>query len=462
MRRITTIIPAALVAAGLAGCNNFLDADKAAGDPNSPTTATTNQFFIGAQANIFGQQEGGVAMIVCQWMQQCAGVNGRFVDIQAQYSINAGSFDFQFSDVYRGGGLKALRTVQRNADAANDKVYKGIAEVLEAMNIGYAADVWGDIPYREADDVAKPEPAFDPQMQVYDDLQKLLDRAITDLGTAGPPPSLFDLVYGHLPATEEKAAWIEAAHTLKARLHLHTVEKLGGATVYPKVLSEALLGISSAAHDWKTQHSSASSERNLWAQFQLSSFGADLVAGSTLVNIMKSDNDPRLPEYFGLNQQNGYGGWDATTRTTPPAEISPIAGSGRTNNVTFRQPIMTYEENQLIIAEAQLQLGNPGPALTALNLVRGLHGKTPKGSVTLNDIMTEKYILLFQNLEAWNDWKRTCLPFRRPAQNRTVIPGRLFYGETEEQTNSHTPSANDQSPLSSVRNFNDPTACPNS
>jgi hypothetical protein len=461
MRRITTIIPAAVVALGLAGCNSFLNSDKAAEDPNSPTTATTNQFFIGAQANVFGQQEGGVAMIVCQWMQQCAGVNGRFVDTQAQYTITASTFDFQFSDIYRGGGLKALRTVQANSEAAGDKVYKGIAEVLEAMDIGYAADVWGDIPYREANADDKPEPAFDPQLQVYDDLQKLLTQAITDIGTTGAPPSLFDLVYGGLPAAEEKTAWIEAAHTLKARLYLHTVEKLGGATVYPKVLTEALLGISKPEHDWKSTHSSSSSERNLWAQFQTSSFGADLVAGSTLVNIMKADNDPRLPEYFGLNQNGGYGGWDVTTRATPVKDISPIAGSDRTNNVTFRQPIMTYEENQLIIAEAQLQLGNPGAALTALNAVRALHGKVAKGAVTLNDIMTEKYILLFQNLEAWNDWKRTCLPARKPAKDKTVIPGRIYYGETEEQTNSHTPASTAQT-LSSVRNANDPAACPSS
>jgi hypothetical protein len=223
MRRITTIIPAALLVVGAAGCNSFLDSDKATSDPNSPSVASRNQLFVGAQASVFGQQEGGIAMLICQWMQQCAGVNGRFVDTQSNYNINAGTFDFQFSDVYRGGGLRAIRAVQASADAAGDKYYKGVAEVIEAMNIGFAADVWGNIPYREAAG-DNPTPAYDPQLQVYDDLQKLLDQAITDINGAGAGPGGFDLVYGDLSAAAQKTAWIQAAHTLKARLYLHTVE----------------------------------------------------------------------------------------------------------------------------------------------------------------------------------------------------------------------------------------------
>ena len=462
MRRITTIVPAALLVTGLAGCSSFLDSDKSTIDPNSPSAASRNQLFVGAQASVFGQQEGGIAMLICQWMQQCAGVNGRFVDTQSNYNINAGTFDFQFSDVYRGGGLRAIRDVQASAEAAGDKYYKGVAEVIEAMNIGFAADVWGNIPYREA---AKdnPTPAFDPQLQVYADLQALLSQAITDINGAGAGPGITDLVYGHLSAAAQKTAWIQAAHTLKARLYLHTVESSANKNaVYTNVLAEANQGINSATNDWKTLHGTATSERNLWAQFQISSFGNDLVAGSVLVNIMKTDADPRLPEYFGRNPLGDYGGWDVTTKTTPVNQISPIQGSARTNNSTFRQPIMTYEENLLIIAEAQFQLGNTGAALTALNTVRDLHGKTAKtlAQLTLNDIMTEKYILNYQNPEAWNDYKRTCLPVLHPAKDKTVIPGRIYYGETEEQTNpDNTPPSSAQT-LSTVRNPNDVNACP--
>jgi hypothetical protein len=197
----------------------------------------------------------------------------------------------------------------------------------------------------------------------------------------------------------------------------------------------------------------------MWAQFQLTSFGNDLVAGSILVNIMNADNDPRRPEYFGLNPLGGYGGFDITTQATPQNQVSPIAGSARTDDPTFAQPLITWEENQLILAEANLLKtgGNAGLALPFLTAVRAAHGKGAVAA-TLNNIMTEKYITLFQNVEAWNDWKRTCLPARLPARNKTVIPGRLFYGQTEEQTNPNTPPSTAQN-LTTVRNWNDPNAC---
>jgi hypothetical protein len=315
----------------------------------------------------------------------------------------------------------------------------------------YAADIWGDVPYREAvSDNATP--AFDPQMQIYADLLALLDKAIVDLGGAGDGPGPNDLIYGG-----DKAKWIAAAHTLKARIYLHQVEKLGNGE-YTKALAEARLGISSAAGDWKTKHSAVNSQENMWYQFQnASGFGTDLVAGSALVDIMVAQNDPRLPEYFSKNALGGYGGFDVVTGATPPNQISNFTDATRFT-ATFSQPILTYDETQLIIAEASLQTGVAGAA-TAFNNVRTAHGKTTIASPTLNDIMTEKYITLFQNREVWNDYKRTCLPVLHPARNKSAIPGRMTYGETEEQTNPNTPKAETMNILT-VRNANDPNACP--
>src|SRR3954471_6893344 len=218
-RRIASAGLVTLVLAG--GCTNFLNSDKAVQNPNNPTTATTAQLFVGVQANIFGQQEGPVAMIVCEWMQQCAGVNGRFVDQQGVYSISASTFDGSFQSIYTGGGLLQIRQVEKLADASRDKVTKGMTEVLEALDVMFGADIWGDIPSSEAAGT-NTTPKFDPQMTIYASLLTLLDAAIADLGGAGGPNPSDDLIYGG-----SKAKWIEAAHTLKARVYLHRVEKLG-------------------------------------------------------------------------------------------------------------------------------------------------------------------------------------------------------------------------------------------
>src|SRR5256885_2489661 len=115
------------------------------------------------------------------------------------------------------------------------------------MVIGYGADIWGDIPYREAaGDNAQPK--YDPQMQIYDDLQGTLDKAISDLGGGGAGPGAFDLFYGG-----NKAQWTELANSLKARYYLHTVEKLGVAP-YTKAIAAAVKGISTPNNDFKGPH----------------------------------------------------------------------------------------------------------------------------------------------------------------------------------------------------------------
>ncbi|HMI43216.1 MAG TPA: SusD/RagB family nutrient-binding outer membrane lipoprotein, partial [Gemmatimonadaceae bacterium] len=207
--------------------------------------------------------------------------------------------------------------------------------------------------------------------------------------------------------------------------------------------------------DLRTSHATATSERNEWTQFQGTSFGPDLVAGKRLVDLMKAQSDPRLPEYFGLNEAGGYGGFDVTTGTTPGADISPLDGSRNADE--FRQPIVTWEENQLILAETNFRLLGAVAAQPYLNAVRTARGK---GIVlaSLQSIMEEKYIALFENIEVWNDWKRTCIPALTPALGKTAIPGRVYYGQTEEQTNDNTPPSSDQN-LFTVRNPNDPNGC---
>ena len=448
MRRIWNIATAVLVAS-TAACN-FLDSPKAVADPNNPTLASRNQLFVGVQANTFGYYEGYVPMLVCMWMQQCAGVNSRFVQTEGEYGITHGSLDFTMSGVYVGGGLVGIRAVEASADAAGDKLYKGIAEVHEAMVMMLTADTWGDVPYREAI-TNTTTAAFDPQMQIYDDLLALLDKAIADLNGGGDGPGAVDLVYGG-----DKTQWTEAAHTLKARIYLHRVEKLGNGE-YAKALAEARLGISTPDNDWLTQHSAANAERNVWQQFQTTSgFGQDLVAGARLVNIMKAQNDPRLPDYYAQSPNGGYIGFDVTVGTTDVKTVSLLRGT-RETDPTFRQPIITYDENQLIIAEALFQANDVTGAATALNTVRARYGKGAITTPTLNDIMTEKYIALFQNPEVWNDYKRTCLPVLQPAVGKAVIPGRFLYGQTQVQTDPQPATENDN--ITTRRNANDPAAC---
>ena len=328
---------------------NFLDSRRRYANPNNPTVATRNQLFVGVQANTFGQQEGPVAMLICEWMQQCAGVNGRFVDQQGDYSITPARSTASFQP--STSAVVWSRSAGRGeADAAGDKLYKGIAEVLEAMNMMYGADIWGDVPYREAR-----SDSHDADVRSTDaDLCRSADAARQGdrrpHGAGGRARARSISIYGG-----DKTKWIEAAHTLKARIYLHRVEKLGNGE-YTKALAEAKLGIRRPANDWLTEHSTANVERNMWEQFQTTSFGKISSPAPMLVEIMKAQNDPRLPDYFapwirtadtsGSTSHAGNGGQGRSRR--------PRRGNARTTDA-FRQPIITYDENQLIIAEAAFQ-----------------------------------------------------------------------------------------------------------
>ena len=436
---------------GAAACNNFLDSPTAVNDPNQPTSADRNTLFPGAAANLMDLQEGGVAMLVCEWMQQCAGQSGRFVDVFDKYGVNGTSFDLTFNDIYAGGGLIALRAIQASATTDNDLVSRGVAEVMEAMNMMWATDMLGALPYSEFE-VGKTDAKFDSQMAIYASLQTLLDKAITDLAGTGAGPDRFDVFYGG-----DKVKWTRLAHSLKARIALHTVEKLGNAQ-YTLALAQANLGINAAdgSDDFLAAHTTNTSERNLWYQFQLSSFGADLVAGARLVDLMKAQGDPRLPDYFGKNQNGGFGGQDPLGNAGPN-DVSPIAGSVRVDDPVFRQPFVTWEEMQLVKAEASFMLSGAAAAQPFLDAVRAKYGKAPVPA-TLQSIMEEKYINLYQNVEVWNDFKRTCYPRLVPTNTSfTVIPGRIPYWDTEKQTNPNVPA---EQPLQTARNENDPNACP--
>jgi hypothetical protein len=450
----------ALVLVGAAGgCKSYLTDTTAVLDPNNPSSYTRDQLLAGIEANVLDQQEGGVAMLVCQWMQQCASNAGRFVELQGHYVINNTSFNLNFNSIYTGGGLVSIRAAEASADAAGNAQYKGVLEVLEAMQVGWGADIWGDIPYSDAA-ADNPTPKFDKQLTIYAALQTLLDKAITDLGGAGAGTGPADFLYNG-----DKTKWIKLAHMLKARLYLHTVEAVGVAQ-YSKVLAEAALGFTDPSDGLFGIHGTASAERNMWAQFQTTSFGNDLVAGKPLVDVMKASGDPRLPEYFGKASDGGYHGFDAVTNTgdngTANDPVSPVLGSARTNDPTFPQPLVTYEEKLLIQAEANFVVNGASAAQPFLDQVRTAHGKASVPA-TLQSIALEKYILMYQNVEAWNDFKRLCYPRLRPAATGfPAIPGRLLYGATEVQTNPSQPEIINEPSFTTGRNANDPSPCPTS
>ena len=451
------VVPAVI----LAGCSDWLTTQNALNNPNAPTTASRDALLVDVETGTAILQSGDLARLFTTWVQQMAGTDRQAVGL-GLYIFDEDLAAGDWSQVYTGGGLVDMRTIRQQALAAGDSIYAGVAMVLEALDMGTAADIWGDVPYSQAVNHDKyPTPEPDPQQQVFAEVQATLDTAIDYLkcdpgavSTCSGPVTGADVIYGGDPSL-----WLELAHTLKARFYLHTSTR--DPSAYALALAQADSGISDPSHDFRTYQSSNNfpNEANLWYQFMSLNRTGYISAGEYLVDLLQSATDSRLGQYFGKNGDGQYlgappGGGSGSYSTLSDKRLDPA----------FRQPMVTYAENQLIKAEAELQTGQGAAALADYNLERtsqGVPTKAPGTVLTLNDIITEKYIADFQEIEAWNDYKRTCLPALTPAVPPLAapggIPGRLFYPvSTERSSNPNIPAPQDQP----SRNWDQPVACP--
>jgi starch-binding outer membrane protein, SusD/RagB family len=447
----------ALLVTSMAGCGDFLTGPGLTTDPNAPSVATRDQLLVSVQLRQFVLQTGAIPRAFGMWTQQFAGVGNQTVSWD-QYQLTEADIQ-SWPNIYGGGGLIDIRSIQTEAAAAGDRAYLGVARVWEAFTIGTAASIWGDIPYSEAVDPAITKPVLDSQASVYAAIQGVLDAAIGDLqaGTASGALRFNDLVY-----EGDLTRWAQAANTLKARYYIHWAQVQAspeantacGGNCAQRALAAASAGISAPANNFRTLHTSAGAHENIWFQWERERSN-QLRAGRFFVELMRTRNDPRLTEYFAPVGGQVVGGAPAT----PGAGLSWLSATRGANN--FRQPLITYQENQLIMAEANYRLGNMGPALTNLNNSRQASGLAPLSGLTgpalFNEIMIEKYIALFQNIEVWNDYKRTCAlqayGFTQVGTRR--VPGRFYYASAERTNNPNIPLPANQK----QRNDNDPGIC---
>ncbi|OJJ17938.1 hypothetical protein BKI52_29210 [marine bacterium AO1-C] len=353
------------------------------------------------------------------------------------YIMNSQNFQWgvEYQQIIHQGKI-----VIEKAVAEGNKPLEGIAKLMQAWTYGNLTSLYGNIPFTEADQFETiKEPKFDDQMTVvYPGIQALLDAAIADLGGAGG-------ITGDIFLSNSATNWVAAAYTLKARYYLHVKD-------YANALTAAANGISAAANDVLATHNGTTqSGRNLWNDFlelqrttdygATGSFLATFIGTGGAKNNAKTNESARYADIFAVNSDGDL-------------DINYF-GTSSLFSATSSFPLITYRENQLIIAEANARLGNDAAAITALNNVRAsLAAQYTAGTYTayvaadaevstnaalITEIVRERYVTLVGQIEVFNDMRRNKNAMGITPSTGTALPGRFLYPNAELQSNTNAP-----------------------
>lgn len=445
------------------GCSDYLDIND---DPNNPTSAPlqglmTNTTFETAR------NTNRVAGTTSFFVQHFASPNeATSTDIHESVSYGGTWSSLYFT-------LGDLLVLTQQAEDTDAPYYAGIAKIMTAYNLSLLVNMFGDVPYSDgfsADETL--QPTYDSSEQIYNEMFSLLSEGITDLqaSESAASPGNDDFIFNG-----DRAAWIRTAYALRARF-LNHYSKLGSYD--PAAVLEAVdNAFASNDEDFQmTYFGEVGIERNPWHILAVNNAG--LLLGGWLsdqfVDHLSGEThgieDPRLdfitdpasnedfPELIGeyIGTRNGAGRGDA-----PEQGVRAVLSvdSWYADTPTRELLMATYAEMKFIEAEAALGT-NPGRAYTAFR--DGIRAHMEKlgvdegdiddylnspevavGAATLSidDIMREKYVAMFLTPEAWNDARRydySYQGFEAPANS--ALGGEMIrlvrYPDSELQRNS--------------------------
>ena len=403
----------------IVGCDGDLLVD------NTNPNATTEPSMSGLLSNTIlstSNTTQGAASVTSYYVQHLASPSGSSVDRH---------FESRFGGTWSGvyGLLSDTEALIEKAETEDSPHYAGVAQIIQAYNLGLATDLWGDIPYQEAlqADEGETTPAYDSQEQVYEEIQTLLSDARDNLDAESrSSPGSDDFVYGG-----DLEKWRKASWALEARYLNHLTKK---SDYDPQAVLSAVGNAFERNADDAQMNYENDPSNNPWHNVYLNQEGG--ILGGHLSEQLVKEMDGSLYGVFDPRLQVAITDSTETEGDDPPlyAGNRNGAGSGDFYNhlepkyyASENAPILwiTYAEMKFIEAEAALRDGNSGRAYTAY--MEGIRAHMDKVGVseserdaymndpavdvgednlTLDEVFKEKNVALFLSPEAWVDHRR--------------------------------------------------------
>ncbi len=434
MKHIKILLLALLLVFTASGCKDFFDVNEPS-NVVPPSEHKLNLLLPSAEYYTINMQF-AEAFSIGQVQQHIASYFDHGIDQHYESSV---------SGVWRNFYTKALYTLRRMDELAQQKNavhYQGIINVLKALNLGMATDLYGDIPYFEASMGSNNlQPAVDSQQTLYNEIQSLLDNAIAQLNAtdnSGLANIKGDGVYNG-----DLGKWTRLAYTLKARYAMHLIKRNGAVAAANEALNYLQNGFTSNADDFQLKFNEK--QKNPWhtsVVLASNTGNISVLFSEQLVNYMNSsiyptaNYDPRIYDYIDNGSaptfDGALNGNEGKTAANTPANTEFNA-----NSYYFKQdsPIVmvSYAEALFLKAEAEF-LANGGTTTSTgstqaaydaykagieVNMnkigidsaLRDAYLSDPAidmgvANLKLKDIMVQKYIALLLNPEVFTDMRR--------------------------------------------------------
>ncbi|MGO9480976.1 MAG: SusD/RagB family nutrient-binding outer membrane lipoprotein [Candidatus Kryptoniota bacterium] len=452
-RIIRYVVAASVFAALIAGCKSFTKGYDQ--NPVASSTAPAVTIFPGAQASFDLFMEGFSSQLSALWAQEATGTSSQYA---GYYNYTASSQDFQNDwAIAYNNSLYNIRLTEQDAQAAGQINLEGAAKIIEGIQMGTIADLWGDVPYSQAlQSTVYPHPKYQPQDSVYIEVQAALDSGIAEL-TANNAPLPADI----FSSGGNTGIWLAAAHTAKARFLMH-VARAGGYAANPTVLAQVIAqcqqGIlaTDGSQDWMFTHAQGvwNGDMNLWSSFIDIDRAGYMDASATFVIPMM--------QAASLDGKTNYSGRLAYYFIDSTGAFNDGTGGAYSGTSPF--PIFRASETHLLWAEAAARTGDDGTALAQLNLAREYNNNVfgdgsadyvagdPAVSATniLQTIINEEYVSLMSQIEVFNLVRRVDYGIQYADSTGAVhtlapihgsqFPQRFMYPINEVNTNPNTPT----------------------
>ena len=459
MKKISYILTIAIALLTTVSCEDIVDGIN--DNPNDIIISDVEErlFLTGSMLANVQLNCGHLNRIGGMYTGQLIGYSSLYSNIYG-YNLSTAESNGEWNAIYVG----VLTNTNHIINNSNNELLVGIAKVVKAHAFGTAASLFGDVPFSEAGDPEISDPVFDGQISVYANVIALLDDAISTLGSAGSGSIPEDIYYGG-----DKDKWIAAANTLKARFYLHQKN-------YPAALSAAQNGISSASDAMQYHPIGTTDNNNLfWT----------ILEGARAGDIGNNEGGSESYLLQILDGTNPLSRNHAKTDETARRGYYTIDSSGGSANDGIieqveAQNMVTYFENQLIMAEAAARGGTLNDGLPYLNAVRawmntGAHVNSNYQGMTylydafvatdfdnggienpdnidpktafLREVIEERYVSGFGMHMPYNDARRLrasdgafAVPYFLQDGPAAPYPERMPYSTNELNSNSNAPS----------------------